>query len=378
MDFNIQNKTKEVKKKRYSWGLLVALILVILLGIFIKYENIILNILNPKNIGQSISKNVNTENIYPIKGSLYFVKNNNLWYIKGIKAHKVTNTNNVSDIAISKNGVKVSYVTFHTNYSNLHEMNINGTNNRRITQWSNPNIANNAWSATPTFSPDGQYIAYLSNIEDLLTGVPIASLGVWMIPSNAVFPTYGSQLYNETLLIKANPYTGGDAGLNWPNNNFLLYTSYIYYTNTPQPNSQIMLYDFNTQQSYPVTPVSSDAMQPRLSPNENYLAFTKRVGNNSNYLYLMKFNLNNILTHTENSNFNTYNNKILVQNGITSEPVWSPSGNSIAFSYFNNNSFDIFLKNIIIKKNKLSTGKLIQITSNSSIDSTSKMYWLSN
>ena len=212
MDFSVENKNsniknsntikiREIKKRKFKFRY-ILLILIILIGYFIiKYNVIITDILNPKQLGISISKNVTLTNQYSLNGELYFVKNNNLWRIAGITSHQITHTNNVSDIAVSKNGAKVSYVTFYTNYSNLHQMNINGTNDIRMTDWANSNINNNAWSATPAYSPNGQYISYLTNINKLITGVPIAGLGIWMIPSNASFNSYNSQIYNETNLV---------------------------------------------------------------------------------------------------------------------------------------------------------------------------------
>ena len=388
MDFSKENKIsniknsntiniKEKKKRKFKFRYILLIFVVIIIYYIVKYNVIITDILNPKQLGSSISKNVTLTNQYNLNGQLYFVKNNNLWRIAGITSRQITHINNVSDIAVSKNGKKVSYVSFHTNYSNLHQMNINGTNDVRITNWSNPNINNNVWSATPAYSPNGQYISYLANIGKQITGVPIAGLGVWMIHSNSVFTSYYNQVYNEANLITPTSYTGGDADLTWPNNNYLLYTYYIYYTNTPQPNSQIMLYDFSTQQSYPVTPVASNAMEPRLSPNGKYLAYTRRIGNNSNYLYIMDFNLNSILNNTENSSFNTYKSTSqLVNAGVNSQPTWSPNGNHLAFISLNNNSFDIALKSIKYKSNKLLFGSLKYLTVSSNVDSTSKMYWL--
>ncbi len=383
MDFNNRNNIKNMsnkntKKGKKILGYGVFLILIVFIAyILLKYGTIIESILNPKNIGFSISKNVTLSNQYNLNGRLYFVKNNNMWYITGNTTHKVTNTNNVSDIGISKNGKQVTYVSFHTNYSDLRQMNINGTNNTQLTDWQSQYIQNEAWSATPAYEPNGNYIAYDTNIRKLITGIPRAGLGVWMFKNGTTFPSYSSQIYNETELTIPTRYTGGDADVTWPNNNFLLYTYYIYYTGIAQPDSQIMLYDFNTNQSYPVTPVTSEAMEPRLSPNEKYLAFTERKGNNSNYLYVMKFDLNSILNNTEQSSFSNYKNTLqLISNGINAQPTWSPNGKNIAFIKLNGNSFDIAAKSIQNKKGKLKFGNLTYITTNSEIDSTSKMYWL--
>lgn len=363
----MENKKRRKNKIKFKHILLVIVIVLIVFIIY-KYQNVINTILSPKSLISTQSKYV-TSTSYKINGTLYFLKSGNLWSIKGNSNQKITNINNMSDLAISKNGKKVEYTTVHTNYSNLHQMNINGTNNTRITNWINPHIGNEVWSATPTFSPNGLYIAYLSNLRKIFTGIPRAGLGIWMISTNKIYPSY----YGENELTIPTKYTGGDAGVTWPNQNFLLYTQYIYTTNIAQPDSQIMLYNFTTNTSYPVTPVSSEAMEPRLSPNSKYLAFVERKHNNSSYLYIMDFNLNQIMTNTQSSKFPNYTKTLkLVNTGINAQPTWSPNSKSIAFINLEGNSFDIAIKNM--KNNKF--GSIHYLTQSSNIDSTSKMFWL--
>lgn len=362
-------ENKRIKKKNNIKfkHIFLAIIVIIIVFIVYKYQNTINTILSPHSLITTQSKNV-TATSYKINGTLFFLKGGNLWSINGNKTSKITSLNNMSDLAISKNQKTVEYTVVHTNYSNLHQMNINGTHDTRITNWINPHIGNEVWSATPTFSPNGAYIAYLSNLRKIFTGIPRASLGIWMINANQVYPYY----YGEKELTIPTKYTGGDAGVTWPNQNFLLYTQYIYTTNIVQPDSQIMLYDFSNNTSYPVTPVSSEAMEPRLSPNGQYLAFVERKHNNDSYLYIMKFDLAQILTNTQSSNFPNYKNTLkLVNIGINAHPTWSPNNKSIAFINLVGNSFDIAIKNI--KNNKF--GKIHYLTQNSNIDSTSKMFW---
>ncbi len=385
MDYkNYRQNTTDKKHKFKIKYIILILVLAIFVYLVIRYFSLLSAILNPKALQSYNTKTVNLTNSYNLKGNLYFVKNNNLWDITGKKAIQITHTNDISDIAISKNGKKVAYVHFHTNFSNLYQMNINGTNVTRIVNWRDPNINNELWSATPTYSPNGQYIAYLTNLEKIFTGVHVAGMGIFQISANQTYlssdQALGPNYYGETDLVNPNPYTGGDAGVTWPNPNFILYTSYIYWTaNLAQPDSQIMLYDFATGQSYPVTPLKSEAMQPRLSPNGKYLAFLERKGNNNANLYTMKFNLQNILTHTETSSFNTYKKTLqTVYVGIESHPTWSPSGNNLAFMTLTNNSFDIAVVRVTInnKKNNLNFSDLQHVTRGSTLDSTSKMYWM--
>ncbi len=377
---NTINSTRRFKIKY----IFLILILAIFVYLVIRYFSVLSAILNPKALQSYNSKTVNLTNEYNLKGVLYFVKNNNLWEITGNKVKQVTYTNDVSDIAISKNGQKVAYIHFHTNFSNLYQMNINGTGVTRIVNWRDSNINNELWSATPTYSPNSQYIAYLTNLEKIFTGVPVAGMGIFQISASQTYlstnQALGPNYYGETDLVNPNPFTGGDAGVTWPNPNFILYTSYIYWTsNLAQPDSQIMLYDFQTGQSYPVTPLKSEAMQPRLSPNGKYLAFLERKGPNNANLYTMQFNLQNILTHTETSSFNTYKKTLqTVYVGMESHPTWSPSGNNLAFMTLMNNSFDIAVVKVTVnhKKNSLNFSDLQHVTRGSNIDSTSKMYWL--
>jgi Tol biopolymer transport system component len=117
-------------------------------------------------------------------------------------------------------------------------------------------------------------------------------------------------------------------------------------------------------------------MQPALSSNENYLAFIRRQGENNANLYVIKFDLGAILSNT-NQYKNVYNNTLdLVKNGIEAQPVWSPYGPNLAFLNLSNNSFDIAVTGIkTTEMGKISTGSIVNITKQSNIDSTSKIYW---
>ena len=365
-----------VRKGQFKFRYVILILILVFIGyIYLRYHKIINEILNPKSISSTQSNKVNLT--YRVPGNMYFVKSGNLWKISGNNIKQITKTGYVSDIAISPDQQSVYFSKFGQNSSNLYKMNINGSNIEKITNYPAPEYVNGAWwngiySVSPAFSPNGQNLVYSTNLEQVFTLDPVASLGLYEINNNQVYNGY----YGQTQLTQPNPYTGGDTDPTWPNQNFILYTHYVYLTNIAQPDSQIMLYYIPNGQSYPVTPLSSEAMQPALSSQEKYLAFIRRQGENNANLYVMKFDLGAILSDTNQYN-DIYNNTLdLVKKGIEAQPAWSPYGPNLAFLNLSQNSFDIVVTGIKTNKmGKINTGSIVNITKQSNIDSTSKFYW---
>ena len=363
-------------KTQFKFRYVVFILILALLGYaYLRYHKIINEILNPKSISSTQSNKVNLT--YKVPGNMYFVKSGNLWKISGHSTQQITKSGYVSDIAISPNQKEVYFVKFGQDSSDLFKMNTNGSNLEKITNYPAPVYIDNAWgngiyTVSPALSPDGKYIVYATNLGQIFTGVPIASLGLFQIDAGKIYTGY----YGQTQLTQPNAYTGGDTDPTWPEQNFILYTHYVYMTNIAQPDSQIMLYYIPNGQSYPVTPLSSEAMQPSLSSGGKYLAFIRRQGENNANLYVIKFDIGAILSGTDQYK-NVYNNTLdLVKKGIEAQPVWSPYGPNLAFLNLSNNSFDIAVTGIkITEMGKISAGSIVNITTKSNIDSTSKIYW---
>ncbi len=364
-------------KTQFKFRYVVFILILVLLGyVYLRYHKIINEILNPKSISSTQSNKVNLT--YKVPGNMYFVKSGNLWKISGHSTQQITKSGYVSDIAISPNQQEVYFVKFGQDSSDIFKMGINGENLEQVTNYPSPQYINGVWwngiySVSPTFSPDGQNLVYSTNLEQVFTLNPVASLGLYEINNSQVYNGY----YGQTQLTQPNAYTGGDTDPTWPEQNFILYTHYVYMTNIAQPDSQIMLYYIPNGQSYPVTPLSSEAMQPSLSSGGKYLAFIRRQGENNANLYVIKFDIGAILSGTDQYK-NVYNNTLdLVKKGIEAQPVWSPYGPNLAFLNLSNNSFDIAVTGIKTSKTgKISSGSIVNVTKQSNIDSTSKIAWM--
>lgn len=145
----------------------------------------------------------------------------------------------------------------------------------------------------------------------------------------------------------------------------------------------LTLVDINTGKEYIITPYDQRNIQASISPDGKWLAYVHSSGNETDQVYVMPFNLNNIISLTGINTDPDYTSSILISDGMNTDPTFAPqniSGTStymLAYIKLLNQSFDINVSylNIDSKTANLKLGKKYQITNNSQIDTTSPIVW---
>lgn len=368
------------KSKKGCCISIVVLILVIALGVgaFLKFGKSFETIISFITKHDITTKNITLQNPLNIAGSIYFVKDRDLWKISDSHITQVTHLGTVDEAQVSSDGMKVVYTQLFDNYSELYLLDLTTYSNTKLLSGkSRSDLYSNLWYVDPTLSPDGTGIAMLSDKEKFYTGVDDLSVYTMDLKTSQV-----------TDLTQGLPYTGGDQDpAYYPlDSHYLVYNKYVYTNGQAQPFSQLYLYNTNTKTGTPITPDFSGTLEPIFSPDGTYLAFTQRensITQPGKYvdLYIMPFHITNLTaTDAKQAFLNDYNAATLFYKGLTAMPVFSPDGKSIAFLYQENDNFNLATLNIATASNK--TGEAViqptgfsAITTNSGITATSRLSW---
>lgn len=316
---------------------------------------------------------------FSLNGSLYFVEDNNLWNISGSNITQVTTRHTINQISVTQDGKFAVYSTIGYNSSDLYLLNLTSRQTKKLTNNSSSSILyNNLWNVDPTFTPDGNTIAYLSDRGKFASGV--SDLGVYQMNLATLAPVD---------LTQGNPYTGGDQDPTYYplDSTYILYDKYIYLENQPQPFSKLFLLNTQTRVSYAITPDLSGDFEPAFSDDGKYIVFAQRdysanQATENVDLYMMPFNLSNVASTDPSEAFLAdYQQKVLIHTGLDAMPVFSPDNSQVAFMTESDNNFDLAAITIQYKTAADGTvtiipGKVRMITTNSDISTTSRLTWI--
>lgn len=167
-------------------------------------------------------------------------------------------------------GNKYIAVLKKTNYSSLLEYSSAGKLIKTLFNGNTGKIDTMSWISDPAINHEKNKIAYVSDKDRQLTGVPDLAL-------------YELNLANDesTHIAKPDPYSGGLAHPVWnpTNSNILLYDYYQYDPKTLNPYSTIMEYNKKTGQIIPLTTDLQNAYQASFSLDGKKLLFLIRNKN---------------------------------------------------------------------------------------------------
>jgi TolB protein len=288
-----------------------------------------------------------------IDGQIIFSRQGYLWSWRGDKAARLplepgassVAGNNVQLIqpAISVDGGKLAYIRQDETFSDLWVANSDGTNPRNLTNYKGDGtprspefIASSLWAFSPTWSPDGTEIAFLSDVGT-------DDLALWATDSRQ---------FSRQVISK---FAAGSGGLLRP--------SY-----TPKGNSLVVagfqngksqVYSINADDgsNNQLTNVQDGAYDPAASPDGNFIAYIARKGSSSE-LWVM---------HADGSS------PLLLSNQASRYPAWSPDGKSLAYLAMKDGSFDIFI--LKLKADGTPDGSAQQLSSGAKLDGASGISW---
>jgi len=355
---------------------------------------------------QIIGVNQDTINF---NGLLYFTQGRNLYVLNSKRQlRQLSSGLDVRDPSVSPNGKYIAAILRYQNYSDLAYMPTSGGPWKVLRSgagkfYQDGTVVKNTfyWYAQPEWSSDGSHILFLSDLEkeDWYSAThedaPLLDLQAFSIPFNNPTATPQDVAY-------ADFGDGGnrDATFRPGHPDQIIFTHYTY--DKTGTNQVIQLFFENANAiannpgvyhpgvegsgldpAVPLTPTSTQNIQPAFSPDGSAVAYIQRDANSQMSLYVMSLPTQNV---TSNPNDPTIQQEALVpyshaslitRQEFVSQPVWSPDGKEIAFLSYTSDEYDIWLAQITYnaKTNAYSLhGQPVQLTSGG-IDGDSRPFW---
>ncbi|MBX5491760.1 MAG: PD40 domain-containing protein [Chloroflexi bacterium] len=240
-------------------------------------------------------------------GRLAFVVGGDIWQWEDGQVRPLTSGERFEGPAWSPDGTRLAASLVGVNHSDLVVLSADGellarlTNNRGQRR-----IQDSDWARLPAWSPDGERIAYVSDVRTY-------DLALWSIAPDGSAPRQ---------LFQAGDYGGGVDRPTWaPNGTDLAVAAF-----RRGEVSQIEVVTPATGRYRAVTQAANGAYDPAWSPNGEWIAYTARDGAHHDIW----------LVHPDGSG-----TVQVTSTGRNRMPAWSPDGRWLAFFTLAENGFDI-------------------------------------
>jgi TolB protein len=275
-----------------------------------------------------------------IGGRILFVKGSNIWAYADGRARQLTTGGVWRQPQWSPDGSEIAFVYAGlSNFTEIFVMNVDGSDQRRLTRSQSSSLSDNDWVLHPIWSPSGDQIVYVSDSD---TYHPT----VWLMSKD------GS---GKRQLLRASGFQEAADSLAWsPDGSRLAVTAF------GPTVSQVLLVDVARGTTQRLTDHPKGAFDPAWSPDGSSLAYVVREDGRTEVR----------LRHLDGSP-----EVGVTRGGLARAPAWSPGGSRLAYLSAAGGSFELYVVDVTADGSRLSTSNVRQLTRDLNIDAASGLSW---
>ena len=283
----------------------------------------------------------------PLPGRLLFVKDGDLWVWDSNGAHAFATGGTFSQPSWAPDGTTLAYVYRGTNFADIFVSDDQGQSQTRLTTSQSTVLDNNDWNFRPTWSPDGGFIAFVS---DHSTAFPTVQVMGADGTGRRALPTPGLQ------------EEAADS-MSWSPDGLQIAVTFY---NEPGP-TQIALVPVATpgaprQNARMLTSQIGGALDPAWSPDGTWLAFAGHDGYATD-IYAI---------HPDGSSVT----RLTSDGQLARSPAWSPDGQHVAYLSNHTGYFELWVVDVRVD----ASGALVaspprQLTRDLALDAGAGLSW---
>lgn len=275
-----------------------------------------------------------------LKGKILFVKKGNLWVWDNGNLKQLTKGGGDMHPSWSPDGTAIAYVNKSDSYSDLMIMSAVSGDYKQVTKNKSASILENVWAFRPTWSPGGQKLTYLSDVQS-------DNLALWEI---------GADGNNRRRITFLGVNFGGIESPSYsPDGKNIAVTAYR------EQIPQIWLFTIANGKWTQITKEKAGAYDSRFSPGGSKIAYAARQAGDHDVKVINPDGTNVIEITTD---------------GKSRAPTWSADGKYLAFVSGRSGTFEIWAVKVQTSSTgEFQVGEPRQLTKGQDIDPGAGLSW---